>query len=180
MSEIDLEMYLLAWLSVIQKIKRKCTGSRHPIKIVRLNILEKALSGDSGTMSNITVFDPKDHHIRLVVSIKTPEGSVYEFRAILDTGAPSTEFSDQFLAIVGMHKKPDSISTIQSDQESQKYARLILPKVTICGHDLYDMPVFVSHYRDCWSMDALIGLDFFRRYEVKINYKSGTIVTEGL
>lgn len=131
-------------------------------------------------MPNTTVFDPNDHHIRLVGSMITSRGDIYEFRAILDTGAPSTEFSDQFLSVVGMHKKSESTATIQSDQESQKYAKLILPKVTICGHDLVDMPVFVSRYRAHWGIDALIGLDFFRKFEVKINYKLGTIVTEGL
>lgn len=131
-------------------------------------------------MPNTTVFDPNDHHIRLVGSMKASDGVVCEFRAILDTGAPSTEFSDQFLSVVGMHKKPESITKIQSDQESQKYAKLVLPQVTICGHELIDMPVFVSRYRDHWGIDALIGLDFFRKFEVKINYKLGTIVTEGL
>lgn len=55
-------------------------------------------------MPNITVFDPNSHHIRLVGAMKAPSGAEYEFRAILDTGAPNTEFSDQFLSVVGLIK----------------------------------------------------------------------------
>lgn len=131
-------------------------------------------------MPNITAFDPKDHHIRLVGSMKTPDGKIYEIRAILDTGASSTEFSDEFLTFVGMHQKPALSVSIKKGQQTQKYAKITLPKMTICGHDLHDMPVFISEFEDYWGIDALIGLDFFRKYEVKINYKLGTIVTEGL
>lgn len=128
-------------------------------------------------MPHVTIFDPKEHHIRLVGSIKTSEGKLFEFRAILDTGAPRTEFSDQFLAIVGM-VKPDQTVAIQSDQQTKKYGKLILPKMTICGHDLHDLSIHVSRYKNHWGIDALIGLDFFKKFRVTIDYQKGQLVTE--
>jgi hypothetical protein len=129
-------------------------------------------------MPNITVFDPDSHHIRLVGAMKTRSGSDYEFRAILDTGAPNTEFSDQFLSVVGLIEENGSKPSIKQGLQTQKYGRLVLPQVNICGHLIREMQVYVSHYEKHWGVDALIGLDFFRRFRVTIDYKAGHIVTE--
>ena len=37
--------------------------------------------------------------------------------------------------------------------------------------------VFVSHFEQSWGIDALIGLDFFRRFLVTIDYVNGVLVT---
>ncbi len=129
-------------------------------------------------MPNITVFDSNSHHIRLVGAMKTPSGVEYEFRAILDTGAPNTEFSDQFLSVVGLIKDNEPKIFIESGLQTQKYGKLILPQVKICGHSIQEMQVYVSHYEKHWGVDALIGLDFFRLFRVTIDYKAGHIITE--
>ena len=131
-------------------------------------------------MSNITAFDPHEHHIRLVGSMKTSDDVEYEFRAILDTGAPWTEFSDQYLLAMGMVTgKPSSVS-IKDGLQTQKYGKLILPQIQICNHYIIDMPIYVSHFEKYWGVDALIGLDFFRRFRVTIDYREKQIVTEPL
>lgn len=129
-------------------------------------------------MPNITVFDPNFHHIRLVGAMETSKGAAYEFRAILDTGAPTTEFSDQFLYAAGLMKKDELKTSIEPGLQTQKYGKLILPRVKICGHSIHEVQVYVSHYEKHWGVDALIGLDFFRRYRVTIDYKVGHIITE--
>lgn len=129
-------------------------------------------------MPNITVFEPREHHIRLVGALKTSDGIPYEFRAILDTGAPWTEFSDQFLTAAGMIRKQTSSVSIAPGQQTQKYDKLALPRMTICGQTIEDMPVYVSHFEKHWGVDALIGLDFFRRFRVTIDYQAGQIITE--
>lgn len=129
-------------------------------------------------MPNITVFEPREHHIRLIGSMKTLEGVPYEFRAILDTGAPWTEFSDQFLTAVGMRRERITSVSIAPGQQTQKYDKLVISHVAICGHTIENMPVFVSHFEKHWGVDALIGLDFFRKFRVTIDYKAGQIITE--
>lgn len=129
-------------------------------------------------MPNITIFDPTAHHIRLVGSLRTPDDVDYEFRAILDTGAPFTEFSDQFLHAAGMMSDITPDISIKSGLQTQKYGKLVLPNMEICGHRIQEMPIYVSHYEKHWGVDALIGLDFFRRFEVTINYQKGHIITK--
>lgn len=129
-------------------------------------------------MPNITIFDPKDHHIRLVGAIRTSSDMEYEFRAILDTGAPTTEFSDQFLFITGLARINKHDVFIKPGLQTQKYDKLLLPQVKICGNFLHNMQVFISHYEKHWGVDALIGLDFFRQFRVTIDYKAGQIITE--
>ena len=129
-------------------------------------------------MPNITPFDPKAHHIRFVGSMTSSEGVEYEFRAILDTGTPWTEFSDQFLHAVGMIPEIDQTVNTKSGLQTQKYARLTVPHVTVCGHDIHELSVSVSHFEKHWGIDALIGLDFFKMFRTTIDYKAGQIITE--
>jgi hypothetical protein len=129
-------------------------------------------------MPNITAFDPKAHHIRFVGSMTTADGVEYEFRAILDTGAPWTEFSDQFLHAVGMLPGIDPNVNTRSGLQTQKYGRLTVPRVKVCDHDIHELSVSVSHFEKNWGVDALIGLDFFKMFRVTIDYKEGQIITE--
>ena len=51
-----------------------------------------------------------------------------------------------------------------------------------CRQSLYavngkSFEFFVSHFEQSWGIDALIGLDFFRRFLVTIDYKNGFLVT---
>lgn len=69
---------------------------------------------------------------------------------------------------------------LQPGLETQKYASIILPKITICGHLLKQHTVFVSRFDDSWGIDALIGLDFFRMYNVEIDYSQGVVVSTKL
>lgn len=128
-------------------------------------------------MPNITVFDPKEHHIRLVGSMKTADNVNYEFRAILDTGAPWSEFSDQFLLAVGVLNSQKLSLATKEGLQTQKYGKLVLPQIKICGHVIQKTLVYISHFEKHWGVDALIGLDFFRRFQVTINYSKGAIVT---
>jgi len=129
-------------------------------------------------MPNITPFDPKAHHIRFVGSMTSSDGVEYEFRAILDTGAPWTEFSDQFLHAIGMITEIDQAVSTKSGLQTQKYDRLIVPHVIVCGHDMHELSVSVSHFENHWGIDALVGLDFFKMFRTTIDYKAGQIITE--
>lgn len=57
--------------------------------------------GDGGYMPNITTFDPNQRYIFLPIFVTGKEGVRHNFRAILDTGAPTTEFSGESNAVVG-------------------------------------------------------------------------------
>jgi hypothetical protein len=53
-----------------------------------------------------------------------------------------------------------------------------LPSVIICGHKTECFDVFVSRFEKSWGIDALIGLDFFRRFMITVDYSNGFLITE--
>ncbi len=70
----------------------------------------------------------------------------YSVAGILDTGAPSTEFSDQFLLHTGFLDSVDQNVSTKAGLQTQKYGVITLPSVTICGHKINDFEVFVSPF----------------------------------
>ncbi len=126
-----------------------------------------------------TSFDTTRHHIHLEVTV-VKNDTEYSVDAILDTGAPITEFSDQFLVFTGFMDLPENDIKIRQGLQSQKYNRLLLPETKICGHTLKNFNICVSRFEDTWGIDALIGLDLFRLFKVEIDYSSGKIITSQL
>lgn len=47
-------------------------------------------------------------------------------------------------------------------------------------HHIKDFEVMVSRFDQSWGVAGLIGLDFFKRFRVTIDYKAGHLVTEPL
>ncbi len=131
-------------------------------------------------MSHITDFDKGSYHINLVIYVTTTGGKRHKLEAILDTGAPRSEFSDQALESAGFHISKEKSKSIKPGLQTQKYDKITLPAAEICSHRIKDFEVFVSHFDKSWGVDALIGLDFFRQFEVTINYTHGQITTTPL
>ncbi len=127
-----------------------------------------------------TTFDTERHHIHLEVIVMNKDGTEYSVDAILDTGAPNTEFSDQFLFFTGFIKSIDSDVRIKPGLQSQKYKKIDLPQAIICGQLLNNFEVFISTFNESWGIDALIGLDFFRMFHVEIDYSRGLLKTRPL
>jgi hypothetical protein len=125
-----------------------------------------------------TSFDSKRHHIHLEIIIRNNQSKEFSVDGILDTGAPWTEFSDQFLHFTGFLDKVGNNTKLKHGLETQKYGKIILPSVEICGSVIKNYEVYVSKFEESWGIDALIGLDFFRKFLVTIDYENGILVTE--
>jgi len=126
---------------------------------------------------NITAFDTSEAHIHIEFIVINPKGINHSVAGILDTGAPNTEFSDQFLVYTGFLENRSEKKILKPGLETQKYGKITLPSVTICGHQINSFEIFISQFEKSWGIDALIGLDFFRRFSVKIDYSKGILVT---
>lgn len=126
---------------------------------------------------NNTAFDTSKHHIHLEFMVTDLNGLSHSVAGILDTGAPRTEFSDQFLMHTGFIDARNEKTRFKSGLQTQKYGLIELPSVNICGHQISSLEVFVSHFEESWGIDALIGLDFFRLFLVTIDYKNGFLIT---
>ena len=131
-------------------------------------------------MPHITTFDSKQRYIFVSVFVISNSGQKHEFDALLDTGAPFTEFSDQALHYAGFLEKANKGVKLKSNLQTQKYGKVRLSKVEICSHTLNDFEVYVSRFEKSWGIDALIGLDFFRCHKVTIDYKSASIMTDAI
>jgi hypothetical protein len=124
----------------------------------------------------VTLFDIRRHHIYIEPELIDVKGLRYSVTGILDTGAPKTEFSDQFLVHTGFIESAAE-SIIKPGLQTQKYRRITLPSVMICGHKIDRFDVFVSRFEKSWGIDALIGLDFFRRFMITVDYSKGFLIT---
>lgn len=122
----------------------------------------------------VTSFDTSSHHIHIEFIVTDLKGIKHSVAGILDTGAPKT---DQFLIHAGF---VESVAEpkIKPGLQSQKYGMTTLPSVEICGHRIDEFDVFVSHFEESWGIDALIGLDFFRRFLITADYLNGFLIVE--
>ncbi len=130
--------------------------------------------------NTITLFDTNEHHIHVPFSLVSPSGKTENPFGILDTGAPRTEFSDAFLVHMGFIGTPHFQIQIKEGLQTQKHGKIVLPSLVICGHTLQNFEVMVSRFDKSWGIAALIGLDFFKRFRVTIDYKAGHLMTEPL
>jgi hypothetical protein len=129
---------------------------------------------------NLTSYDTNQPHIYIELLVTNPTGIIYSVAGILDTGAPYTEFADDFLVYAGfLDHKGDQIN-LKPGLQTQKYGKIILPSVIICQHQIASFEVCVSHFEPSWGIDALVGLDFFRRFRVTIDYANGMLLTTPL
>ncbi|OQY46359.1 MAG: hypothetical protein DRR08_33865 [Candidatus Parabeggiatoa sp. nov. 2] len=126
---------------------------------------------------NITSFDINQHHIHIDMIVTNPFSIVYNVAGILDTGAPRTEFDDNFFVHTGFLETQSEKVSFKPGLQIQKYGKIILPSVTIWHHKRDFFEVFVSHFEPSWGIDALVGLDFFRRFRVTIDYSNGILLT---
>lgn len=131
-------------------------------------------------MRTVTPFDPSRHHIHIPFWVADTAGKEYCLDGVIDTGAPWTEFNDEFLARAGIVTPAAEDVQIKPELQTQKYAKVVLPSITICGQPVADLEVMVSRFDPGWGIAALIGLDFFRRFRVTIDYGSATLACEPL
>ena len=131
-------------------------------------------------MPSITTFDTSKRYIFTFAYVITKTGHRQKFDVLLDTGAPLTEFSDEALQVAGLLEQTKEDVKLKQGFQTQKYGKVVLPKIEICSHPIDNLEVYVSHFDKSWGVKALIGLDFFRKFRVTIDYKTGQIITEPL
>lgn len=129
----------------------------------------------------ITRFDTSAHHIYTTFFIIHPVTKArHRFDGIIDTGAPRTEFSDIVLARAGIIASTNKDVKIKAGLQTQKYGKIVFHEIEICGYVFPNFEGLISRLDESWGIDALIGLDFFRRFRVTIDYKIGYLITEPL
>lgn len=127
----------------------------------------------------ITPFDTNKHHIHIdFIVTNIQKNTKHNFDGILDCGAPRTEFADIVLCQIGLINAPKNEIKIKEGLQTQKYDKVVIPSIEICGQTIENYEVMVSRFDESWGAAALIGLDFFRKFRVTVDYKNGQIITE--
>ncbi len=126
-------------------------------------------------MQTKTRFDTSRHHIHVLGQVRNHQGEPSHLEAVIDTGAPWTEVSDKFLLFAGLLDEVNGDVVIKPGLQTQKYGRLILPELSICGQTMTGLEIKVSRFEQSWGISALIGLDFFRRFRVTIDYSDAVL-----
>jgi len=73
---------------------------------------------------NSTSFDTGKHHIHLELIVTDLNGIWHSVAGILDTGAPRTEFSDQFLMHAGFIDIKNENARLKPGLQTQKYGTI--------------------------------------------------------
>ena len=88
---------------------------------------------------NLTSFDTSRHHIHLEFSVTDSSGVLHSVAGILDTGAPRTEFSDQFLIYAGFLNGKNENATLNPGLQTQKYG---WPSTNVLVEQLLESPAY--------------------------------------
>ena len=120
-------------------------------------------------------FDPSQGLIIVPVRLFGPAGDMI-VRLALDTGATSTLINSQIMILLGCDPatSPDRIQvTTGSGVE-------LCPRVTVqcleaLGKSINNFPVLPHTLPPTSQVDGLLGLDFFRGFQIIINFRNGTI-----
>ena len=129
-------------------------------------------------MQTTTTFNTSGRYIIIPIFISAKAEVRRRLHAIVATGAPRTEFSDEVLQFVGFPIEQNEKVQIKEGLQTQKYANAIIPKIEICSQTISDLNVYVSRFDKSWGIDALIGLDFFKKFRVTIDSQKGQLITE--
>jgi hypothetical protein len=122
-----------------------------------------------------TPFYPDDG---LIVVSAVVEGPLQDTQVslALDTGAVDTVISESILRFVGY----DPSLAAQQVQATAATSVVSVPQLPVrrlsaLGQDRFDFPVLAHTLPPSAGVDGLLGLDFVRGYELKINFRTGLI-----
>jgi predicted aspartyl protease len=120
-----------------------------------------------------------DRHEGLVIvraELFGPSGSIV-VRLALDTGATSTTVNAGLLNTIGYDPAlvPDRVQLTTGS--AVEYApRLPVNKIEALGQERVNFPVVAHTLPPTASVDGLLGLDFFRGQELKLDFRQGVIM----
>ena len=82
-------------------------------------------------MQNVTTFDSQQRYILLQIAVADKNEKLRDCIAILDTGAPASEFSDEVLRYLGFLEKTEQNISLKPGLQTQKYGKIVLPSLNV-------------------------------------------------
>jgi hypothetical protein len=120
-------------------------------------------------------FDPDDGLILVAAVVEGPIKDT-QVSLALDTGAVDTVISDAILLLVG-YDPPLAAQQVQATTATGVVSvpRLPVSRLSALGQDRVNFPVLAHTLPPSAGVHGLLGLDFCRGKELKINFRTGLI-----
>jgi predicted aspartyl protease len=120
-------------------------------------------------------FDPSQGLIIVPVRSFGPVGDMI-VRLALDTGATSTLINSEIMVLLG-YDPATSPHRIQVTTGSgvEFCPRVTVQRLEALGKTVNDFPVLSHTLPPTSQVDGLLGLDFFRGFQISIDFRNGTI-----
>lgn len=120
-------------------------------------------------------FDPSQGLIIVPVRLFGPIGDMI-VRLALDTGATSTLINSEIMILLG-YDPATSPNRIQVTTGSgvELCPRVTVQRLEALGKSINDFPILSHTLPPTSQVDGLLGLDFFRGFQISIDFRNGTI-----
>lgn len=120
-------------------------------------------------------FDPSQGLIIVPVRLFGPVGDMI-VRLALDTGATSTLINSEILVLLGYDPatSPDRIQ-VTTGSGVEFCPRVTVQRLEALGKSVNDFPILSHTLPPTSQVDGLLGLDFFRGFQISIDFRNGTI-----
>jgi predicted aspartyl protease len=120
-------------------------------------------------------FDPSQGLIVVPVRLFGPAGDMI-VRLALDTGATITLINSEIIVLLG-YNPATSAYRIQVTTGSgvELCPRVTVQRLEALGKSINDFSVLCHTLPPTSQVDGLLGLDFFRGFQISIDFRNGTI-----
>lgn len=120
-------------------------------------------------------FDPSQGLIIVPVRLFGPVGDMI-VRLALDTGATSTLINSEIMVLLGYDPtaSPDRIQ-VTTGSRVEFCPRVTMERLEALGRSVNDFPILSHTLPPTSHVDGLLGLDFFRGFQISIDFRNGTI-----
>jgi predicted aspartyl protease len=97
-------------------------------------------------------------------------------RLALDTGATSTLINSEIMVLLGYDPatSPDRIQ-VTTGSGVELCPRVTVERLEALGKSVNDFPVLSHTLPPTSQVDGLLGLDFFRSFQISIDFRNGII-----
>ncbi len=123
-------------------------------------------------------FDPEQNLVVVPVRVSGPSGDVIA-RLALDTGATRTMLDWEVVVLLGYDPAavPERVR-ITTASGVEFVPRVTVGKIEALGEERRDFPVLCHTLPPSAMLEGLLGLDFFRRRRLVLDFRSGVVALE--
>jgi predicted aspartyl protease len=122
-----------------------------------------------------TAFDPKSGLILVDARLDGPLGGI-RLRLAVDTGANRTLISPSILAAAGYDgSQSKNFVNMTTASGVERVTTVTISELKVLGREFKLRSVIAHTLPASATIDGLLGLDFFRGLELKIDFRNGVI-----